>query len=64
MDGTSLMPEQLCPLLVMNDARLPGAVPPFTRQRLLRPSFCRRVRSGLKNAGLRSVPVFRKAVTR
>lgn len=65
VDNSTLLEfEQPAPYLVMNYARIPGAVPPFLLQQRLRPSFHRRVRRVLDAAGAHPYPIFVKAVTR
>jgi hypothetical protein len=57
-NSTLLRTEEDAPYVVVNYARLPGAVVPFMLQQLLRPSFYRCVRALLKRHRLTSLPLF------
>lgn len=57
-NSTLLCTEENAPYVMVNYARLPGAVVPFMLQQLLRPSFYRYVRGLLKRHRLTSLPLF------
>ena len=61
-NSTLLQFEQPAPFLLMNYARIPGSVPAFMAQQLLRPSFHREVRAVLRREGLRAYPIFLRRV--
>ena len=57
-NSTLLRTQDSAPYVVVNYARLPGAVVAFMLQQLLRPSFYRYVRALLKRHRLTSLPLF------
>ena len=60
-NSTLLQFEQPAEFLIMNYARIPGAVLPFMAQQLLRPSFYRQVQAVLRRTGVRPFPIFLKS---
>lgn len=61
-NSTLLAFEQPSPFVIMNYASIPGPVPRFMAQQLLRPSFYRQVGKRLLKAGVRPSPVFARRV--
>jgi hypothetical protein len=61
-NSTLLVPEPSAPYVLVNYARIPGAVPAFMARQLLRPSFYRYVRTLLARQRLTSLPIFVRPV--
>lgn len=61
-NSTLLVPESSAPYVMVNYARIPGAVPPFMVRQVLRPSFHRYVRRMLARHQLTSLPIFVRPV--
>jgi hypothetical protein len=61
-NSTLLRPDPPEPYLLINYARLPGAVVPFMLGQVLRPSFYRAVRSVLTRHRLTALPLFFRPV--
>lgn len=57
-NSTLLSTDEDAPYVLVNYARIPGAVIPFMLQMLLRPSFYREVRAVLTQHGITSLPLF------
>ncbi|MFN6550342.1 hypothetical protein ACP6C7_17220 [Mycolicibacterium septicum] len=61
-NSTLLVPDRSAPYVLVNYARIPGAVPAFMARQLLRPSFYRFVRRLLAQQHLTSLPIFVRPV--
>lgn len=62
-NSTLLVFDEPRPYAVLNYARVPGPVPRFMLDQLLRPSFYSHVRAKLKSVDARALPVFARRIS-